>query len=160
LDTPCVEFEGARNRGGYGTVGGGNNKRLAHRAAYCEHHGVSLSSIDGLVVRHRCDNPPCINPEHLELGTHADNVRDRVERGRERHPNPARGERHGMAKLTAGQVEAIRKEYVYRSPTHNTYALAKKYGVSQRLITKILNGDLWHPSKTVTTDITRSSSTP
>jgi hypothetical protein len=143
LDTPCIEWQGARNRAGYGTVRGGKNKQLAHRVAYCEHHGSTLSSITGLVVRHDCDNPSCVNPHHLRLGTHADNARDRVERGRERHPNPAKGERHGSAKLTAEQVSTIRKEYVFRSPTANTYALASKYSVSQRLITKILKGDLW-----------------
>ena len=61
---------------------------------------------DGLVVRHRCDNPPCCNPAHLELGTVADNNRDRDERGRQRSP---KGEQAPNAKLTESDVIEIRR---------------------------------------------------
>jgi hypothetical protein len=100
--------------------------RVYHRVAYCKHHGISHTEIVGLVVRHRCDNPRCINPEHLEIGTQLDNVRDCIERGRERKP---KGMRHRDAKLTDDIVRQIRAEYKKRSKTHGNEALARKYGV-------------------------------
>lgn len=86
----------------------------------------------GLVVRHTCDRPSCINVEHAVLGTHADNVADRVRRNRS-----ARGERNGRAKLKPRQVQAILKS------TESGAALARKYGVSPRLIKKIRDGEVW-----------------
>ncbi len=80
----CIEYEGARFRYGYGQLPrplGGT--RYAHRAVMIEHH----VPIAGMIVRHRCDNPPCINPEHLTVGTQADNVRDMMERGGHRGSN-------------------------------------------------------------------------
>ncbi|NIC05759.1 HNH endonuclease [Billgrantia bachuensis] len=56
----------------------------AHRVAYCKANGLQLASIDGLVVRHKCDNKSCVNPAHLEVGDHSDNIRDAIERGRYR----------------------------------------------------------------------------
>jgi len=85
---------------------------------------------EGLVVRHRCDNPRCVNPAHLELGTQADNVRDREERGRRIAP---RGAAHGRARLTVEQVVAIRES----GATH--LALAAQYGVSVSAIGKVRN---------------------
>lgn len=57
----------------------------------------------GVCVLHKCDTPACVNPNHLRLGTHADNMADKVRRGRQ-----ARGERHTRAKLTRNDVDAIR----------------------------------------------------
>lgn len=74
---------------GYGVFGVGQSTKLAHRAAYEVHHGVTLSS--GQVVRHSCDNPPCCNPAHLILGTQLDNIRDMDERGRARRGANTKG---------------------------------------------------------------------
>lgn len=71
----CWEWRGVRNRDGYGVIsrGRGNKKVLAHRAAYAEW----VDPIpEGMVVMHSCDNPPCVNPEHLTVGTQRDNIRD------------------------------------------------------------------------------------
>lgn len=80
----CWNWRGARYRKGYGRISIDGRQVAAHRTAYRLAHGEIP---DGLVVRHRCDNPPCINPDHLEVGTAADNSRDMVERGRSA-PNP------------------------------------------------------------------------
>lgn len=73
--------------GGYGytkRAWGGKPKRTIklHRAVYCDYHKLSPDDIAGLAVRHTCDNPRCINPEHLILGTQQENIQDMMERGR------------------------------------------------------------------------------
>ena len=115
---------------------------MMHRLAYCQHHGITLESIKGLVVRHTCDNPPCINPKHLLLGTHADNTRDAIERNRlHRWNGERRGEGNPKVKLTAQQVEEIRAKY---APWSNGYkALAKEYNVTHRTIMDIIQRKTW-----------------
>lgn len=101
----CWEWTASQNGRGYGQIGrgcAGEGTALAHRVSYEIHHGDIPA---GLIVRHKCDNRVCVNPDHLELGTHADNTQDMLERGR---ANPPRGERSGNAKLTAEQVASIR----------------------------------------------------
>jgi hypothetical protein len=86
---------------------------------------------DGMVVRHKCDNPACVNPDHLELGTHADNVADRDARGR-----TARGERL-HAKLTEDDVLRIRAD----SRSHR--AIGADYGVAHSTVGNIKRGRKW-----------------
>jgi hypothetical protein len=83
LDTDCHEWVGANDgsRARYGRLSDGHGKLLyVHRVAWAVVNGPIL---DGLQVLHKCDNPPCINVEHLFLGTNADNVRDKVSKGRQ-----------------------------------------------------------------------------
>ena len=77
----CWEWRGTRNEHGYGLITAkahGSNDGRAHRAMVEVTRGVIP---DGAVVRHKCDNPPCVNPDHLELGSQLDNMRDLAERG-------------------------------------------------------------------------------
>uniref|UniRef100_C6BBU3 Putative bacteriophage-related protein n=1 Tax=Ralstonia pickettii (strain 12D) TaxID=428406 RepID=C6BBU3_RALP1 len=136
--TPCVEFSGYKQRGGYGVKKHGKKAVLAHRLAFVEKHGLALSDIDGQFVRHKCDNPACVNPDHLELGTHQDNMRDMVERNRQ-----ARGERKGRVKLTEQQVLWVRKVYAPFSQEFSTVKLARMLGVSPAHIWRIVRGKLW-----------------
>lgn len=79
----CLEFEGSRNRKGYGQIQSGRRgggALLAHRAAW---EAVNGPIPDGLFVCHKCDNPPCCNVDHLFLGTNVDNMRDMKEKGRQ-----------------------------------------------------------------------------
>lgn len=80
----CITHEGTLDRKGYGRVWSpeAQNIRFAHRIAYVEAHGLRLADIQGQVVRHACDNPACVNPDHLLLGTQAENIRDMDTRGR------------------------------------------------------------------------------
>lgn len=75
----CWVWKGTKNRKGYGQISVDGRHERTHRVAYRLTYGEIP---EGMVVRHRCDNPPCINPDHLEVGTSADNSRDMVERGR------------------------------------------------------------------------------
>lgn len=133
----CWVWTAARKKDGYGWFHVGPKKKLAHRVAWELAHGEPPP--DGLLVLHSCDNPPCVRPEHLRLGTNADNAADRVARGRS---NPAMGESNGHAKLTAAQVVAIRERV--SSGKHGIKAeLAREYGVSESAISKIENGTKW-----------------
>lgn len=114
-----------------------NYLTTAHRAAWILSYGAIPS---GLVVRHKCDNPRCCNPQHLELGTHADNVRDMITRGR-RKVSSAKGTRNSKAKLNDDLVREIRS--IYTSGNASTIKLARNYGVSQSLISQIVLHRIW-----------------
>ena len=136
--TKCILWSGLRNKWGYGRIRHKGQMRGAHRVMYCKHHGIDIDSIRGLVVRHLCDNPPCVNPAHLILGTHADNMRDKKIRRRD-----ARGIGNGASKLNDQIVAAIRAEYIKGSSEFSQAALAMKYGVSQSVIHAIVNRKTW-----------------
>lgn len=135
----CWLWSGAQQgTTGYGKVRAGGKLRRAHREAFAAHNG--LGSTENIVVRHTCDTPLCVNPAHLLSGTQADNVRDKVERGRQRG---AKGEAHGHSKLTEADIRAIRAAYVYRSKEHNLCALAQQFGVSHFAIHQIVRRKGW-----------------
>ena len=102
LKTGCWEYEGARDCKGYGRIWYVNNTIMAHRASYLMHVGPIT---DGLFVLHHCDNPPCVNPEHLFLGTAKDNTHDMMRKGR--RPD-FKGEDVGKAVLTEDKVRLVR----------------------------------------------------
>lgn len=131
-DDDCWEWTSYRNRKGYGGLcRKGRSNFLAHRAAW----EIAYGEIpDGLCVLHRCDNPPCVNPSHLWLGTNADNVADRESKGRNKIMY---GEAHGMAKLTIAQVETI------RASSTSLRELAAQFGVSKSLVSQVRRGDIW-----------------
>ena len=80
----CWEWQGARVGGGYGTTRREGRMWLTHRLSYFLSHG---SLPKEACVLHRCDNPPCVRPEHLSLGTYLDNERDKIAKGRKRNQN-------------------------------------------------------------------------
>lgn len=98
---------------------------------------------DGLDVLHRCDNPPCVNPTHLFLGTNRDNVRDMYRKGRNAPLPRFYGEDHHSARFTAEQVLVVRAEYRRGDKRFGAKPLARKYGVHESVITAIVRRKTW-----------------
>lgn len=93
----------------------------------------------GMVIRHKCDNPSCINPEHLELGTHQDNMNDMVKRNRSQ-----KGKDRTIAKLKEDDIKRIKKEY---SKGKSSRELAKIFNVDKSSIMNIINKKTWRHIK-------------
>ncbi len=104
---------------------------------------------EGLLVRHKCDNRVCVNPDHLELGTHKDNSDDKISRGRDRK---LRGMFHPRARLTKDQVIQIRQEYIRGSNEFGQNGLARKYGVTRSAISHVLKDRAWNEESLNTTE--------
>lgn len=131
----CIEHKGCLNNMGYGQVRRKGVTHLAHRLVAAEKFGAV--AIVGKVVRHSCDNPKCVNPDHLELGTQAQNLADMVNRNRQ-----ARGAQLPQAKLNEASVEEIRKLYTGKGgPTQKELAL--RFGVSQSRISYVIHRKDW-----------------
>lgn len=133
----CELWPGAVNRSGYGKTSHKGRTVGAHRLAYCQAKGIPLASIDGLLVLHSCDNPQCVNPQHLRTGTAKHNAEDCTSRDRWVKHRPE------QRKLTPEDVAAIRASYTPSTgnqPNPNGYAgLARTYGVGPQAIKQIIN---------------------
>ena len=130
-ESGCWSWTGWANAFGYGGIYS-HEKRgtvLAHRLSWTIHNGPIPG---GMFVLHRCDNPPCTNPEHLWLGTRGDNIRDAAAKGRHQH-----GATHAHAKLSDEEVTAIR---VSAEPPA---AVAPRYGISAANVLHIRKRETW-----------------
>ncbi len=135
-ETGCTLWTGTRNKAGYGNIGKGDRNVLAHRVAYEIAHGPIPARI---LVLHNCpggDNPACVNPAHLWLGTHADNAVDAFAKGQS-----PRGEERTQSKLTEAAVLAIRARYAAGGIT--AAQLAHEYGVCRALVQAVLLRQRW-----------------
>ena len=133
--TGCWNWTASKNARGYGQFWDGETMRTSHRVSFQIHTGRIP---DGMHVLHRCDNPACICPDHLFLGTNTDNMADRDAKGRVAHQ---RGEAHGCAKLCANDVIEIRA--AQNVAGLDRHALAERYGISNKYIRKIWDRKSW-----------------
>lgn len=161
----CWVWTGGKSREGYGQIFVSHGKYAkAHRCSYEIEYGPIPEGLDCL---HRCDNPPCVRPEHLWLGTAKDNSRDMYEKGRQstvraRPERLARGDRHGSrthpeslvrgsqhyrSKLTEEKVAAIREEWKRRAETEARGKLSRemalRHGVSHSTIEQVVYRLTW-----------------
>lgn len=128
-DTGCLEWQGARNRKGYGVIQIGVRKQgFAHRVAYEEAIGPIPA---GKLVCHRCDNPRCIEPDHLFTGDATDNLRDASRKGRI-------GKGHHV------YAEALRQ---YRAGEGTQAQIAAAFGISRQTLSRIHAGSHWIASE-------------
>jgi hypothetical protein len=128
----CHEWQSTLHRQGYGKFWRDGRQELAHRVAY--ELFVGAIPVDTLVL-HRCDNPRCVNPAHLFLGTHQDNTRDML----------AKGRGVGRRKVSAEQLARIQRLLAFGRPQS---AIAAEVGISQPTISKIKLGQRIYLSST------------
>lgn len=133
----CWVWTGAVDTRGYGHVRINGKTMRVHRLVYELALGEipKMQGHHGAVVMHTCDNRLCCNPEHLRLGTHADNMADMKAKGRRKRLGS--GESNGRAKLTADQVEAIRCD------CRGKRTVAPEYGISPAQVQRIRSGAHW-----------------
>ena len=129
----CWEWQLRRDKEGYGHFFIDNRRWLAHRFSWTLINGPIP---DGLQVLHSCDNPPCIRPDHLSLGTNLENNRDKIAKNRD---VIFEGSRHANSKLNEAKVVEIRKRAVAESYS----SIARSYEVSVSTISEIVNGLRW-----------------
>jgi len=127
----CLEWQGTRIHSGYGKTSLDGKTVAAHRLAWIFSHGPIPP---GLYVCHSCDNPPCVEPSHLWLGTNTDNMQDMVSKGREIRTF---GEKNPSARLTDEEVRQIRR---HAANGINRHLQAKYFDVSDTTISDIVHG--------------------
>ncbi len=135
----CWEWSGATDAYGYGALTANGKTLKSHRVIYEVLFGKIKKNLS---VCHRCDNTKCVNPNHLFVGTHAENMRDMVQKGRLTNIR-ARGEDSAQAKLKNKDVLEIRKLYRPYSRMFGAPVLAKKFGVSPTMIKYIVKRKNW-----------------
>jgi len=127
IEGGCWQWTGNKDKENYGLFWYKTNNRRAHRISYILHNGEIP---EGLIIRHKCDNPSCVNPEHLESGTQKDNIKDMNDRGR----------RKGNIKLTNDQIIEIKRLLSLNTQQRE---IAKQIGVSQGTVCQIKQGKRW-----------------
>ncbi len=130
----CWLWTGSYCYYGYGQISINGKPRRAHRISYEMHKGEIPKD---MFVCHKCDNPSCVNPDHLFLGTQEDNMKDMFKKNRQ---NTAKGERRFFSKLKNEDIPQIRELY---NNNNRTKIIANIYGVSTQSILDIINGKAW-----------------
>lgn len=129
----CWLWAGTRDQKGYGKLSFKGRFQFAHRVSWSLVNG---SIPEGMNVCHRCDVPSCVNPDHLFLGSQADNVADMRQKGRARGGS-MKGERNPDARLSTEQVLAIRTD------TRACHVVGAEHGVSKTTVSSIRTGKTW-----------------
>jgi hypothetical protein len=129
--TGCINWQGKKNHAGYGRTTYQGRFTLVHRVSWAVGNAQEMPV--GLCVLHRCDNPSCINVDHLFVGTQEDNMKDMASKGRS-----CFGEKHYGARLTEAAVQLIKAD------TRSHSQIAQDHGVTREAISRIFQGRNWH----------------
>lgn len=130
----CWIWKGSRPDGRYGRMKDHGVAVSAHRVSYELHHGPIPSEMQ---VLHKCDNPPCVNPNHLFIGTPLDNMQDKTKKGRAYTP---KGKDNPSSRLDTEQVLDIRRRV--REGEKQSH-LGAEYGISQQTVSEIVHYKIW-----------------
>lgn len=135
----CWEWTASLDRGGYGHFGLNGKVIMPHRYSYIIHHPLTTDLWEHreICVCHKCDNPRCVNPAHMFLGSQVDNIKDRDTKGRGNQP---KGERQYNSKLTETQVREIRGKFANGELQTQ---IALEYGTTQANISSIIKRKSW-----------------
>lgn len=134
-ENECWNFLGTKDKDGYGVFGHGRGKQLrAHRASFQFYKG---NVITGMFVCHSCDNPSCINPNHLFVGTAKDNTQDMIQKGRRVNH---KGSNHPSAKLNELHVICIRKQRLLGKTLKQ---IGNQFGITFQSVSDICKGKTW-----------------
>lgn len=136
----CWPWKAQRMRDGHGVIsapGDAGRPLLAHRVAY-ELAGHQIPA--GLVVMHRCDVPYCVNPDHLAVGTQAENIADMFAKGRNR-TRALKGEHNPSAILTEEKVQRIRR--LYATGRYTQHELAGEIGITRAAVCDVVRRKSW-----------------
>lgn len=131
IENGCWNWIGSFGGSRYGVFRVGKTLMKAHRFSWLIAHGTLH---EAMRVLHKCDNPRCVNPDHLFIGTQRDNVLDMESKGRARHPH---GEAHGLSKLSQSDAAFI------RGNSASLAQLAMRFGVSKQTISRVKRGITW-----------------
>lgn len=130
----CWEWLATKNQDGYGRVSWGGRLESAHRVSWTIENGCIPK---GLQILHKCDNPGCVRPSHLFIGTISDNMKDAYSKGRASKI----GDKNGRSRLTWEIVRSIRRAWA--TGIHTRASIAKSLNVAATTVERIISGKRW-----------------
>ena len=133
----CWEWKASKFKDGYGAFWNGDNQIRAHRFSWEFHFG---NIPEGVLVCHHCDNPSCVNPNHLFLGTIQDNINDKCKKGRA-DGGSIKGEEHYFSKVTNKEVIRIRE--LYDTGKYFQREIGELFGISRSNVGEIIRRKTW-----------------
>jgi hypothetical protein len=142
--TNCWNYNKSLDKDGYGSMSLGYDSIKKRYTSIKSHRfSIMLDGRDptGLLVCHHCDNPRCVNPQHLFLGTAKDNHQDRIKKGRSGNSTPSKGSKNGNSRISEDVAKKILNEY--QTENVSQVSLSKKYNVSTFTVWTIVNRKNW-----------------